>query len=194
MNRIDIERWLDQHHESVRESPREVLARYETDLRRHAREVAWRHAREIAEHALRRFRSGFGLPASEGFVARELCHEMARELSHHEPHPDHPVPEGEWIEPDTLALLEPDARTKLAEWLEECADREEHAAWMEIVAFTDHFAATLIRRAHMTRDLSWDFDRSYPKLATRIGEMILREFEDHARMELSGRRPGTALH
>lgn len=188
MDRIDIERWLDQHHDSVRGRSSDVLDRYETDVRHHAREVGWRHAREIADRSLRRFRSGFGLPASERFVAQELCHELARELRHHEPHPSHPVPESEWLGRDTLAALGPDARAKLAEWLEELADREEHEAWKEIVSFTDHFASTLIRRAHMTRELTWDFDRSYPRLAEKIGSMILREFEDHVRgeMERSG--------
>ena len=194
MKRIEIERWLDQHHESVRGHSRDVLERYETDVRHHARELAWQHAREVAEASLRRFRTGFGLPASEGFVARELCHELARELRHHEPHPEHPVPESEWLAPRTLSALGPNARRMLGEWLEELAEHEEHEAWKEIVSFTDHFAPTLIRRAHMTGELSWDFDRSYPKLATKIGRMILQEYEDHIRTEMERTRADRSLH
>lgn len=194
MNRNEVERWLDQHEESIRGTSSELLDRCETDVRHHARELAWSHAHDVAESCLGRFRRGFGLPASADFVARELCHELARELRHHEPHPSHPLPENEWLGPRTLAALDPSARSVLAGWLDELADREEHEAWVEIVSFTNHFAATLIRRAHMTRELSWDFDRSYPKLAARIGDMILREYADHVRDETRSARETASIH
>lgn len=194
MNRTEIENWLDHHRESMHQPTRVLLDQCEIDVQHHARELAWRHAREILEASLRRFRRGFGLPASEDFVARELCHEIARELRHHEPHPSHPLEQSEWLSARTLAAVDPEARAIVGEWLEDLADREEHEAWKQIVSFTDHFATTLIRRGRLTRDLSWDFERSYPKLATSIGRMIMREFEDHLASEVLRAGPDTRLH
>ena len=61
----------------------------------------------------------------------------------------------------------------------------------EIVSFTHRIATALIREGHMTRTLDWDFDHSYPRLAARVTEMLIREFEAHARevarYELEGR-------
>ncbi len=194
MDRTEIERWLDQHHDSIHLPANDVLDRCETDVRHHARELAWQHARHVVESCLHRYQRSFGLPASEGFVAREVCPEIARELRHHEPHPAHPIPESEWLDARTLAALETDARTMVAEWLDSLADRAEHQAWLEIVTFTDHFAETLIRRAHMTGELSWDFDRSYPKLAARICELILAEFDARLRRESARGSDSRPLH
>lgn len=179
MKRTEIERRLESHRQPHTESTQALLDRCESEVHDHAHELAWRRAREVAERTLRRFERGFGLPASEVFVAREICHEIARELRHREPHVEQPLHEEEWIDAQTLTAFDAEARRMLADWVGELAEREEHAAWKEIVSFTDHFAPTLIRRAHLERDLSWDFDHSYSKLAARIAQMVIDEFEAH---------------
>jgi hypothetical protein len=190
MNRTDLESWLSTHPDSIHAPTGTLLDRCESEVRSHAQELAWIHAREVAEHSLHRFERAFGLPASEIFVTREVCHEIARELKHHEPHVER-TEESEWVSRSVLDALEPGARRMLREWLFDLAEREEHRAWQEIVSFTHKIATALIREGHMTRALDWDFERSYPRLAAQVTEMLIHEFEAHARevarYELEGR-------
>jgi len=176
---MELETWLTEHPESIATRPAALLDRCEAEIREHAQQDAWQHAIEVAEQSLHRFDRGFGLPASGDFVAREVCHEIARALRSHEPHPDARQSAG-WVDPLVFESVEPDARRRLHGWIRDLAQREEHEIWAEIVRFADHLAQTLIHREHLTSELEWAFDRSYPKIAARITRLMIREFEQHA--------------
>jgi len=186
MERIDVERWLAQHPGSIHGDPDALLDRCEAETRNHAQHDAWLHAKAIAEQRLHRFERGFGLPASDTFVTREVCHEMARELKSHEPSPDQRAVEA-WVGQMALEELETDARRLLRDWLQGLAEREEHAAWREIVRVTDHMARTLIRAGQMTDRCDWDLDHSYPKVAARVIRLLIDELKAH----VGGHRPGS---
>ena len=179
MERLDLETWFAHHPGSTDTPPDALLDQCESEIRDHAKHDAWVHAREIAEQRLRRFERVFGLPASDEFVTREVCHEIARELKQHEPHPDAGIA-AEWVGEQLLASVDAEARVMLRTWFLDLAEREEHEAWRSIVRFTDHLARTLIHEEHLTADLEWDFDRSYPKVAARVVRMMIDEFDRQA--------------
>jgi len=179
MERIDLETWFARHPESIHAHPRILLDLCESEVRDHARHDAWRRARDVAESSLQRFEGTFGLPASEVFVTREVCHEIARELRRHEPHPDAAIATG-WVADAHLEKLDAEARRIVREWLSEVAEREEHATWRSIVQFTDHLARWLIRSEGMTNRLDWDLDHTYSRVAARVTRVVMREFEAHA--------------
>ena len=135
MNRVDLETWLDRHPGSIDSPTHDLIDRCEAEVHRHAEVVAWKHALKIATTSLRRFDGRFGLPASETFVTREVCHEVARELKRHEPQLER-IDETEWLSRSILDSIDPQARMVLREWLRELAEKEEHRAWQQIVAFT----------------------------------------------------------
>lgn len=178
MDRQDVERWLSRHPESVHADPRQILDRCERELRVIVEEDAWLHAKEIAERHLQHWAGAFGLPASDDFVAREVCHELARELRHHEPMPG---AEATRLREAALRALDPPAREMLQGWLDELARKEEHRAWLEVVHFTDHLASRLSRLGELSPEANWDFQHSYPRTAERITRMLIREYEVHAR-------------
>lgn len=179
MERIEIETWFSNHPESIRTRPRLLLDRCESEIRGHARSDAWLHARDIAETSLHRYEVTFGLPASEVFVAREVCHEVARELVRHEPHPDAALAES-WVGEAVLAELDDEARRILREWFGSIAEREEHETWRAIVRYTAHLARQLIRNEGMSGRLAWDLDHTYPQVAARVTRMLIHEFESLA--------------
>ena len=193
MNRVDLETWLDRHPGSIDSPTHALIDRCEAEVHRHAEVVAWKHALRIATTSLRRFDGRFGLPASETFVTREVCHEVARELKRHEPQLER-IDETEWLSRSILDSIDPQARMVLREWLRELAEKEEHRAWQQIVAFTHHVASALIAKAHMTGNLDWDFERSYPRLATRVTKMLLREYALHLRDSRKEMTTRSALH
>ena len=182
MERREVERWLATHPETIHTDPQTLLDRCERDVRTHTHVDAWAHARDVAEHRLHQVEHEFSLPASEAFVAREICHELARELRRKEPHVT-PEEEAELLPADLLEALEPQARETLRSWIHELAEKEEHTAWIEIVQFTDHCAKNLIRRAHMSDKAEWDFDHSYTHNAAKVARMLIQEYEGHMRTE-----------
>ena len=176
MERQTVEAWFDRHPETVHSDPHALLDRCESELRSHVAEETWGRARQIAERHLEHWASSFGLPASDGFVAREVCHELARELRHHEP-----VPGARTRRPSesTLLALSSPAREMLCEWLDELARKEEHRVWLEVVHFTDGLASRLAREEVGT-PLSWDFRHSYPRTAERVTRRLIQEYEQRA--------------
>ena len=116
MERQDVVRWLESHPESVHANPRSLVDRCERELRGRVAEGAWRHAKEIAERHLHHWQGSFGLPASDDFVAREVCHELARDLRHHEPQP---TAEVRTVTEAVHGALDPPALEMLREWLGE---------------------------------------------------------------------------
>lgn len=193
MQRRDLETWFATHPQSTEDPPKSLLDQCESEVREHAYRDAWIHAKEIAEESLHRFERVFGLPASDVFVTREVCHEIARELRRHEPHPDD-LTASRWVRSAPLDALDSEARRLMADWLRELAEKEEHAAWREIVYFTDHLARKLIDQSHMTSQLDWDFDRSYPRVAARVARMLISEFESHAEETIAGLSHATKRH
>ena len=152
MQRTDLETWFTHHPDSIHTDPAVLLDQCESEVRDHAHRDAWIHAKEIAEESLHRFERVFGLPASDIFVTREVCHEIARELRRNEPHPEDDAVE--WVGSGVLEALDSDARRLLQGWLKELAAKEEHSAWREIVYFTDHLARSLIDAGLDVLDIS----------------------------------------
>jgi hypothetical protein len=159
------------------ETENALRERCERQVRSHAEEEAWQRARAIAEQHLQHWAGSFGIPASDAFVAQEVCHELARELRRREPEP---VAEAQRLSEAVLRALDPATRERLRGWLIELARREEHRAWLEVVNFTDHLARNLIRGGELTPELHWDFDHSYSRTAERVTRMLIREYETHA--------------
>ena len=181
MKRTELEHWIAQHPDSIHADARTLLDRCETKTRDHAQRDAWIHAKEIAQESLRRFEHGFGYPASDAFVAREVCHQIALELKRHEPIVDaESLNREDWINQSLLNSLDSDSRVMFLDWLNELAVQEEHSTWREIVRFTDHRARHLIRERHMTDQCDWDIHHGYPVVAARIVKMLISEFEAHA--------------
>lgn len=193
MNRNALEGWLDRHQDSILAPSRHLIDRCEVEIRNHAEVVAWKHALKIATTNLRRFDGRFGLPASETFVTREVCHEIARDLKRHEPHLER-IDASEWLSRGTLESIDPEARSMFRDWVRELAEKEEHRVWREIVAFTHHVARALIDKAHMTGRLEWDLERSYPRIATQVTQMLLREYAIHLRDSRRGSSKASLLH
>lgn len=193
MNRLDLESWLDHHPDSTLAPPHDLIDRCEVEVRHHAEVIAWKQALRVAAESLGRFEGHFGLPASETFVTREVCHEVARELKRREPHLER-IDEREWLSRSTLDSIEPEARMVLREWLSELAAKEEHRVWREIVSFTHHVARALIDKSHMTGELEWDMERTYPRLARRATQLLLREFAIHLRESRRERTTSSAVH
>ena len=193
MNRVDLESWLHRHADSTRLSTYDLIDRCEAEVRNHAEVLAWKHALRVATATLRRFDGLFGLPASETFVTREVCHEVARELSRHEPELG-PIDESEWLSHAVLDSIDPEDRMVFRVWVRHIAAREEHRVWHEVVSYTHHVARALIAKAHMTGDLDWTFERTYPKVAKRVMQMLLREYATHLRESRKEMAARAALH
>ena len=193
MHRVELESWLNRHPDTILATTHELIDRCEVEVHHHAEIIAWKHALKVATASLRRFDGRFGRPASETFVTREVCHEVARELKRHEPQLER-IDETEWLSRSILGSIEPEARMVLRDWLRELAEKEEHRAWQEVVSFTHHVASALIQKAHMTGELDWDFERSYPRVATRVTRMLLREYAVHLRESRRGSAPRSGLH
>lgn len=179
MERRDIERWLAGHPEAVHGDPAALLDRCECEVRERARRDAWRSARRVAEERLHHFETHFGLPASDGFVAREVCHEMARSLKGREPHPG-PESDAAQVSAPLLEAVSPGTRSRLRAWLLDLARQEEHEAWGEIVRFTHGLAHSLAPAGAAGLALDWDFAHSYPRTAARVARVLVDEFEARA--------------
>ncbi|MBK7949077.1 MAG: hypothetical protein IPK00_10110 [Deltaproteobacteria bacterium] len=193
MNRVDLESWLYRNADSTRLSTHELIDRCEAEVRSHAEVIAWKHALRVAAATLRRFDGQFGLPASEIFVTREVCHEVARELSRHEPELGS-IDETAWLSHAILDSIDPEDRRVFRVWVRQIAEREEHRIWHEVVVFTHHVARALIEKAHLTGELDWTFERTYPKVATRVMQLLLREYAAHLRESRKERAAQAALH
>ena len=181
MERRELENWISHHPDAIHSESKMLLDRGEHDAHDHAHRDAWAHAIEIAEKSLRGFQGSAGYPASDAFVAREICHELARELKRHEPTPENPTSrETEWVSRAILDSIEPEAQSLFVDWVHEMAAKEEHSTWLEIVQFTDHKAQDLIREAHMSNQADWDLDHRYSLVASRVLRMLITEFERRA--------------
>lgn len=175
MDRTELERWFRDHPPESRVDLKELLDRCEAAARRHAREDAWLAAKRWALGRARRWEGEWSPPASEHFVAIEVCHEMAWELAHHEPVVQES--DGEHLAGGpVLEALSPEAWEKIRSWVVELAAAEEHATWSQVVRFTDRRARSLIREEGLTRDVGWDADHRYSAIAAHVARLLAHDY------------------
>jgi len=180
MTRDEILAWLRSHHDSVRGDPEQLLERAEDEARSHAAEQAWLHAKEIAEREVVSWKSrSLGSHAAEDTVAREFCHDLARELRHLEPHPE--GGEAALVDPGTLDAFAQEARELLRSWVGEVAGKEEHRVWNEVVRFTHARAKSLIREGTVSTASGWELTHSYAETAARLAAILAHDYEERAR-------------
>lgn len=179
MDRQQAQQWFEDHPHLVHGNVQELIARCEPTVRRHAREDAWLAAkRYVAERELE-WHGDIGAHASEAYVARDVCSQLAYELKHHEP----AVLKGdeEHLVGGTLkAALEPAGWDFLVRWIMDLAREEEHDTWLEIVRYTQQRARTLIAEHHLSADNRFDHTKCYGEVAPQIMEMLERDYSQHA--------------
>jgi hypothetical protein len=179
MDRQDVMSWLQTHPDAVHGNADELLERCEREVRRHAAEEAWLYAKAIALERIRYWAHSFGNPASEDFVAREVCHEMAGELEQLEPSVEEGS-EDRLADRQALEAFEPEGRETLRCWIRDLAREEEHRVWLEIVRFTHRRGGALVREGRVGRDLTWDREHSYAKAAEKVTRILAQDYEEHA--------------
>lgn len=182
MERNEVLDWLVRHTEHIHDIPERMLSRCEMEVKEHAQEDAWLHARDIAEEHNQHWRNSWGAHASEAFVAREVCKDLADEFKHSEPIPvdGH---EGAYVDQDVLEVLDPEARTVVLDYVHDLARGEEHEAWAEVMRFTRERGRSLAREESLSSDVSYDETRSYSKVAARVMDVLAVDFQDHARSQ-----------
>ena len=180
-SRTELLAWLRAHRTAVQGDPEEILERAERDARRRAAEAAWLHAKEYAQAELTRWRGrSEGSHASEDCVAREVCHDFARELRHHEPHDENDADERRWLAPETLGALGEEAREPMRSFLRDVVGEEEHRVWAEVVRFTNHRASSLVRDGVVSTVDGWDETPRYRETAAHVTEILVEDFEARA--------------
>lgn len=180
MRRDEILSWLEEHRAAIHGDPGDLVERCERAVRRHATEAAWVAAKDWAERRRREFAAeSWGFPASDAFVASEVCHQIAWELAHHEP--ELPPDSEERLAGGPLRrALEEEAWREVAPWIREIASEQEHAVWREIVRFTHRRARSLVRERHLSRDCDPDHARHYPEIAAEIADALAQDYSQHA--------------
>ena len=179
MNRATVLEWLHQHHEVVHGDAQEIVTRCERAVRRHAREDAWMFARRYVVDRQHAWEESHGAHASEAFVAREVCQQLAEELRDREPAP-HRGDEEHLAGGPIKAALEQDGWEHLIPWILEIAREEEHETWSEIVRHMKRYARDLILSHHLSSDTSFDHTRCYGDVAAEIAGILARDLSAHA--------------
>jgi hypothetical protein len=179
MTRATVLDWFRQHPDLVHGDADALVERCERAVRRHAREDAWVLAKRYVNERKRFFEESHGTHASEAFVAREVCQQLAQELRSHEPAP-HRGDEEHLAGGAVKAALAQGAWETLIPWILEVARDEEHATWGEIVRHTKRQAQELIRSHQLSSDTSFDHTRCYADVAAQIAGLLARDFSEHA--------------
>jgi hypothetical protein len=182
MNRAKVERWLEDHPVQVHGVPRAVMESCEEAVRKHAAEDAWAAARSYVEGRMHEWEHQWGFHASEAFVAKEICAELARELRRHEPSVEAGT-EVHLAGEQVLGTLESEARRKVVQWVCELAREVEHRIWAEIIRFTKKEGAKLVRSHEVSDDLRWDTTRTYGDQAAHVAQLVLRDYAQHGDTE-----------
>jgi hypothetical protein len=179
MEREEVLQWLEKHPDAFEGDVGEFVARCERAVREHAREEAWLAARNYVEERRHEQERSSGARASEAYVAREVCHQLAYELRHHEP-----IPRTEDVDRlaggSTRRALSGEAWQVLIPWIVEVARKQEHETWTEIVAYTDKRARELISEHHLSNDCDFDHSVCFGTIAARIERLLESDFVDHA--------------
>jgi hypothetical protein len=179
MDRATVLDWFQNHSEVVHGNAAEIVDRCERAVRRHAREDAWLAARRYVVERQHLWEESRGAHASEAFVAREVCQQLAVELRDHEPSP-HAGDEDHLAGGPIKAALERDGWQHLIPWILEVAREEEHATWSEIVRYMKRHARELIESHHLSSDNSFDHSRCYGDVAAEIAGILARDLSQHA--------------
>ena len=179
MERRELITWLNQHPEDVHGQPEAAVRKCEEEVAEHTEEEAWLHARDIAEERNLYWQTAWGAHASEKFVAREVCQELAAELKRKEPVPEDGH-EGTYVDEDVLTALEPEARSIVLEYVHDLARGEEHRAWLEVLRFTRERGRSLARDDSYSSDLTFDGTHSYAETAARVMDVLAHDFERRA--------------
>jgi ribosomal protein L22 len=180
MERSEILDWLVRHTEQIQDNPEQLVSRCDMEVRKHAEQDAWLHARDIAEEHNRHARHFWGAHASERYVAHEVCRVLANELETSEPIPADGH-ESDFVDDDVLGVLDPEARSRLLDYVHDLARGEEHRAWQEILRFTRKRGRALAREEHLSADRSFDGTHVYSETAVRIMSALARDFQRNAR-------------
>ena len=179
MNRATVVEWFHQHPDLVHGDAGAIAERCERAVRRHAREDAWVLAKRYVVGRQQVWEETLGAHASEAFVAREVCQQLAQELRNHEPAPQ-PGDEAHLAGGGVKAALEQGAWEYLIPWIMELARDEEHETWREIVRYTKRQAQELIRSHHLSSDSTFDQMRCYGVVAAQIAGILAHDFSEHA--------------
>lgn len=179
MNRLQLITWLRGHPEAIHSNPDELLDRCERSVRSRAAEEAWLRAKSIIEEQARAWESAWGSPATEAYVAREVCHELAGELRHRLPALE-PGSEERLAGDGVLEVVEPEAQELLRAYIHDLALAEEHRVWLEIVHYTNGRGRTLVREGRVSRELTRDPNHHYAKMAEKVTRILAEEYEQQA--------------
>ncbi len=175
MDTAYVHRWMREHPRSIHGASETVISRCAAAVHRSATRDAWLRAREIVDREHDRWVGTHGNHASPGFVAHEICIELARKLSHMEP----AVPEGNeerFLDDETRAMLEPDATDAIRPWLHAQVVRAEHDAWRDIVKFTRKRGHSIPEEEHLSFDTTWEKTCEYGEAAAMVTDMLLRDY------------------
>lgn len=179
LERQQVEQWFNGHPNLVHGSVRELMARCEPSIRRHAREDAWLAAKRYVAENEHVWDDALGAHASEVYVARDVCTQLADELKRHEPVPEDA--DADHLVGGVLkAALEPEGWAYLTRWVVDVAKEEEHNTWIEILRYTQRRARSLIEEHHLSADTRFDHTRCYGQIAPRIAAMLERDYSRHA--------------
>jgi len=177
MDRDEVVRWLEAHAGQVHGAvPAALVARCESEVRRHAAEHAWRAAEAYVEGRMHEWEHEWGQHATESAVAREVCPMLAQELKRREPHVQ-PGEAGALAGEEILRALEPEARAKVVEWVCELAQRIEHEIWREIVRFTKRDGRRMAKDGRASSDESWEATENYARQAAHVAQLLIADYE-----------------
>jgi len=179
MERATVLEWLRRHPELVHGDAEVIVSRCEQAVRKHAREDAWLAAKRYVAERQHGWEESHGAHASEAFVAREVCKQLADALRQHEPTP-HTGDEDHLAGGAVKAALEHAGWEFMIPWIMEIARDEEHRTWLEIVSHTKRQAKELIRSHHLSNDTDFDHTRCYGDVAANIAGILTRDFSEHA--------------
>jgi hypothetical protein len=179
MDRNTVLEWLREHPGAIEGDAEAVVSRCERAVRRHAREDAWVAARRYVTERKREWEGSHGAHASEAFVAREVCEQVAEELAHHEPAP-HPGDEDHLAGGGLKAALGHEAWMMMIPWIMTLAREEEHRTWNEIVDHTRRRARDLIQDHRLSNDTDFDHTKCYGDVAAWISGLLAVDYSHHA--------------
>ena len=179
VEREEIIHWFEEHLALVHGDAHETISRCERAVRRHAREDAWIAAKRYVEKRRYEQEDHLGMHASEAYVAREVCHQLAEELLQHEPAYE-PGDEDNLAGGPVKAAFDSEGWAVLVPWILDVAREEEHHTWLEIAHYTDKLAKQLIRQHHLSDDTRFDRTKCYGVVAQEVDRLLERDFARHA--------------
>ncbi len=180
MNRNEVLDWLHDHPHQVHDTPEDLLDRCEEAVHEQVAEEAWLHARQLATERERYWlEDGGGAHASEAFVAREVCRELAEDLRRREPRPQEGHADA-YVGAAALAPLESEGRTLVLRYVFDLARQEEHDTWLQVMDFTREKGQALARQRTFSKQLDFEQTHGYAETAARVMHILAADFEQRA--------------